>query len=1228
MIRTLAILVFAFALLGLARAQDAKILEIENIVQTAAASEPAWTQAVKNQTLAIRDRIRTRQRSRATVRLTSLYTMRLEQLTTVEITPQLVDVVKPQLDLKGGAMFIFSREQNGEIDIRTPAANGALRGTQLFVKVAESGRTYYQVLEGSVELSNPQGKLLIHSGEAAEAAPGSAPKKTAVLAARNILQWALYYPAVLDADELQSTLNAGHAGEGDAHQHRQANDKSNAALEEYRAGDLLAALKHFHPQQIPGDGGRSLYAALLLAVGRVDEAQTQLAAVSPTNTMRRSLERLIATAKFEPQPEWMMENLTTASEAMAESYYLQSRARLEDALRAARRATELSPQNGYAWVRLAELEFSFGHAAQAQRALARGLELAPRNAQAHALHGFVLSAQNEIKEARAAFEQAVQLDGALGNGWLGLGLTKIKQGEVAAGRADVQTAATVEPLVSMFHSYLGKALSVEGRILEAQKDLSLARQLDPHDPTPWLYSAIENQLHNRTNQAIGELQESMRLNDNRRIYRSEFLLDQDKAVRSANLARIYLNNGMNAVALREAARAVDSDYTNASAHLFLSNAFNAMRDPKRVALRYETPWFNELLLSNLFSPVGGGPLSQYVTQQEYSKLLEADGMGVSVANEYRDNGEFRSSASVFGNYGNVSFGLDYSLRKANGYRFNNADDLQEIYGQMKWQPTPDNILYFLGKVSKQVSGDTFDTYNNQPLAPNVHFKENQQPGLLLGGWNHRWGEGSNTLLLVGRLAADQVLTNPVANQLLVQRDTSGLSPGLINNVGGFDVFTDPSLAGSATLSPDGLSNVYSPALLSAIKPYLGSGNVLGVNTAPFSFATQRQFEIYSAELQHIQKVKLHSVLAGARFQTGSFETNAQMSIIQPTFLGGFAAPTVDQHSLVNFQRMSLYAYDYWQPASWITLIGGVAWDRINHPDNFRNPPVNNNQRQNERISGKAGLIIKPSRWFTIRSAFTQGLGGVSFDESVRLEPVQIAGFNQSYRTIISESIAGSVETPQFQSWGLSFEGSLPSRTWWGLTGNVIQQDVSRTLGSFVGYDSGVFPITPAYFAASTPQHLAYLEQSLQATLNQLVGSEFALGAVYRVTQSQLHTTFPDLLASGAPGTDVKNAATLHELGLSVNWNAPSGFFARFESNFFMQTLRDDPRGLAPGTPPRKGDSFWQFNAFTGYRFNRNLCEISAGVLNITGQDYQLSPLSPYYDIARKETFVLRCRFSF
>ncbi|MDZ4405032.1 MAG: tetratricopeptide repeat protein [Prosthecobacter sp.] len=1224
------IFVLTLAVTPMLHAQEARVVEIENIVQAAAGAEGAWQPAAREQALAVRDRIRTRQRSRATVRLTSLYTMRMEQLTTIEISPQLLDDSKPKLDLTSGALFIFSREQSGEIDIKTPAANGALRGTQLFVSVGAGGRTFYQVLEGSVQVSNPQGSVLISSGEAAEATPGQMPKRTAVIEAKNILQWALYYPAVVDPAELESALSTKRGAEGDLDSAGIAVLPPAAAtpLAAYAQGDLLHAVGLLPQTGTGGVAGRCLDAAILLAVGRVDEAQGLLGGVPKEHSMRRALERVIAAVRFEEAPEWSLHSLTSASEALAESYYLQSRSRLEEALKAAQRATELSPENGHAWVRLAELEFSFGHTRAAKSALQRGLELTPWNAQAHALHGFVLSAENEIAQARQAFERAVRLDGALGSGWLGLGLTKIKRGDVAAGRADVQTAATVEPLRSIYHSYLGKVFSVEGRREDALRDLGLARQLDPNDPTPWLYSAIESQQHNETNRAIDEMQESIRLNDNRRVYRSEFLLDQDRAVRGANLARIYQNNGMSAVAVREAARAVQSDYTNASAHLFLANAFNALRDPKRISLRYETPWFNELLLSNLLSPVGGGPLSQYVSQQEYSKLLEADGMGASLAHEWRGTGEVRSTASVFGTYGDVSFGIDYAYRDDHGTRNNNEASLQEIYAQFKWQASPDDTFYFLGKWAAQESGDNFDTYNNQPLAPQVFFQEDQRPGLLLAGWNHRWAPGSHTLFLAGRLSAEQRLSDPSANQLLIARDDAAMRPGLISTVGFFDVFTDPALAGSVGIALDGVSLTYSPALLGAIAPFIGSGSVLGVATAPFEVETQRRFEIYTAELQHIQQMRQHTLLAGARFQAGEFETMTRMTINRPTFLGGFSTPAAEQSTEVDFQRVSLYAYDFWSPAPWLTLIGGIAWDHIEHPDNFRNPPVNDRQREDERVSGKAGLILTPSRWFQVRGAYTQGLGGVTFDESVRLEPVQIAGFNQSYRTIISESIAGSVETPRFQSWGLSFEGSLPTKTWWGITGNVIEQEVDRTLGVFDGYSSGVFPITPAYFPGSTPQRLSYREESIMATVNQLVSREWALGTSYRITQSELRTTFPDIPQTLMPNADVEDRAVLHEIGLSLNWNSPRGFFARMEGNWYSQYLGDDPRGLPAGTAPRQGDEFWQFNAFAGYRFHRNMCEVSAGLLNIGDQDYQLSPLSPYFDIARERTFVVRCRFSF
>ena len=49
---------------------------------------------------------------------------------------------------------------------------------------------------------------------------------------------------------------------------------------------------------------------------------------------------------------------------------------------------------------------------------------------------------------------------------------------------------------------------------------------------------------------------------------------------------------MSDVSVREAARAVDLDYANYSAHLFLANNYDALRDPKKANLRYETPWFS------------------------------------------------------------------------------------------------------------------------------------------------------------------------------------------------------------------------------------------------------------------------------------------------------------------------------------------------------------------------------------------------------------------------------------------------------------------------------------------------------------------------------------------------------------------------------------------------------------------------------------------------------------
>lgn len=1216
--------VCSLAATATARAAGAKVLEVESIVEAASRGRTAWTPAVPNQALAVGDSIRTGEYSRATIRLSELYNVRLDELTTIEITPAALDPKKSQLNLPAGAAFIFSRERSGEIDVKMPAVNAGMKGTRIFARVLPGGRSFVQVLEGKVELENSHGRLPLLAGQAGEAMPGQAPHPTAVIDAHNILQWALYYPAVVDLADLH--LNPAAI---------QRLGKSGAA---YQRGNLLAAAAALPNRAAATTSDRTYQAAVLLAVGRVDQAHRLLAGVPRGQPGRRALERMIAAVRWQAAEEWPLPTLTTASEALAESYYLQSQTHLEPARLAALRATELAPHNGFAWTRVAELEFSTGHTKAARVAIEKGLALTPENARAHALRGFILSAENRIGEAQTAFQHAVRLDGGFGNGWLGLGLTKIKLGHLEDGRADLQTAATVEPTSSIFHSYLGKAFSQEGLADKAALDLKQAALLDPADPTPLLYSALENQRRNRTNTAIAELEQSIQLNDNRRLYRSRFLLDQDRAVRGANLARIYQNAGMKEVALREATRAVERDYTNPSAHLFLANSFDAMRDPDRVQLRHETPWFTELLLSNLLSPVGGGPLSQFVSQQEYSKLLEADGIGGSTTTEWRSSSEIRSTASVFGTHGNVSYGVDAYYRNDDGDRFNSAQELQEIYGQFKWQATPDDLVYFLGKWSTQNSGDTTETFDNRPLSPGLNFEENQEPGLLLGGWNHRWAPGSNTLLLVGRLGMTQYLTDPSSSQLISQRDTNGMRPGFIRtDANGFDEFTDPALRGSVGLAPDGESLTYSPELRQAISPFLGSGDLLKLSGESFDFSTRRELEIVSAELQHIFKTDRNTLLVGGRWQEGTIDTSVRMSVRRPTNAGGFTTPAADQQVESDYRRTALYAYDYWRALPSLTLIGGVAWDSIDHPANFRNPPVSTAQREEDELSGKLGFTWTPGDWLTLRGAAAQGLGGLSFDESVRLEPLQIAGFNQAYRTVISESLVGSVETPTFQTIGLGAEGQLSTRTWWGVTASAIEQEVDRTRGLFTGYDSMAFvtidaagnvtqPNTLADFPDGTPEHLDYEEQTLALTLNQLVGDEFSIGAGYRLTRSELRNSMPALLSQ--PGTRYTDEATLHEFSLYGNWNSPLGYFARLEANWFQQDLTDDPTRAALGEPVRSGDEFFQINAWLGYRFNDNLCELTAGVLNLGDQDYQLSPLSPYAEIVRSRTFFMLCRVSF
>jgi tetratricopeptide (TPR) repeat protein len=1147
---------------------EASLLTKENVVDAAKAGG-AWTPAAVGQTLAIHDRLRTGEDSRASVRMTDLSVLRLDELTNIEILPPSTTSDKPGLNVKDGATYFFSREKSREMRVQTPAANGAIRGTEFVVRVASNGSTTVTMLDGEVQLSNAHGSVRLTNGEQAKVDVGSAPRKTAVIEAINVIQWCLYYPGVLDLREL------GYATSG------------NGSMAAYNEGDLLAALAAYgHGAHSASNAEKIYHAGLLLAVGQVDKAKRLLAAAGSGTPGRQALLTLIAAVTLKPRPS--SNEPRTASDWIAESYYRQSQANLPGALEAARRATEIDPEFGFAWTRVAELHFSFGRIPQAKAALEKGVQLSPRNPAAHALQGFLFSAENKIKEARGAFENAMAIDGALGDAWLGRGLCLIRQGHDEEGRRDLQVAAALEPNRAFFHSYLGKAFSNVGNEPKARLEFDRAKALDPRDPTPWIYSAIENKQDSRVNEAIRDLEKSQELNDNRRVYRSQFLLDQDRAVRSANLAAIYQADGMEEVSVREAARGVDADYATASSHLFLANSYNALRDPKRINLRYETPWFNELLLANLLAPVGGGPLSQYVSEQEYSKLFEADRFGISSTTTYFSTGEIRETASQFGIFGNVSYSLDTEYQYDNGRRPNNEITRSETYGQVKLQLTPQDTVFFQTKYQDVREGDLLQYYDQNNAAPGLHFRELQQPAILLLGYHHEWAPGVHTLLLAGRLA-DEIFF----------RDLN-------------------TTADSNSFLQNGTPNVSR----SLIFVHDANGAIVDTLVLPLDLHYHNTFTTYTGELNQIWEIDQNTLVFGARFQSGEFHTNDLLDN-PPAFTAAFFNMPPAAHDLnTSLDRQSYYVYDTWRPFRTLSITGGVSYDRLTFPTNYRNPPIVAGDDSRDRLSPKVGLIWNPGGNLYVRAAYTQSLGGVSFDQSVGLEPNQVAGFNQVFRSIISESAVGSVAAPTYDTAGILIEDRFATGTYVGLQATALKSDVDRTVGVF---DAFLAPfggrINPPIVPSSTEQQLRYEEQNVVATVNQLVGNEWSFGARYQFIHSRLRTIFNQVPTAVIPGADHVEEATLHQAQLFALYNHPSGFFARAEAYW----ARQSNVGYAPDIP---GDDVIQLNLYAGYRFRRNFGDITLGFLNINDQDYKLNPLNYYNELPRERTFVARVRFNF
>jgi Tfp pilus assembly protein PilF/outer membrane receptor protein involved in Fe transport len=1080
-----------------------------------------------------------------------------------------IEILSPQskqqqcgLHLVRGIVSFFHRDKPGQIQVITRGAMAGVEGTEFVLAVNDTDRTTLSVIDGKVRFANSSGSLLLTNGQQAVVDIGNAPVRAPGFIANNLLQWCFYYPAVLDLNDLPLTA-----------QETQLLAPSMAA---YRDGDLQAALTQLPAASKANSDAEETYtAALLLSVGNVEQARQDLSSVNGSNDriqrLAGALRELMAAVKHEPFSTTFIPH--TATEFLAQSYYQQSQAvpgfSLDWALASAKKATDSDPQFGFAWERVAELEFSFGRTDRAMKALDTSLALAPRNAEALALKGFLLAAQNDASLALVWFDRALAVDSSLGNAWLGRGLCRIRLRDFSGGREDLLVAAAIEPQRAELRSYLGKAYANGWEFHRAAQEFQRAKQLDPNDPTAWLYSALMNQERNRINDAIRDLEKSEELNDNRSVYRSQLLLDQDKAVRSASLATMYADAGMFNVSVNEASTAVNYDYANYSAHLFLADSYEQLSDPNGVNLRYETPAESEYLVANLLAPVGAGLLSSTISQGDYSRLFQQDGPGVVSDTEYLSRGAWTESGAQFGTFGDFSYDFEAYYHSDPGQWINNDVQQRQLSLTLKQQITPNDTVYFNINQLQSDEGDLQQYYNpNTQVDPDVRYQEKQNPNISLG-YNHEWAPGVHTLVYATRLNDSASFTNAIA----------------------------PTFFG-----------FYTPTL-----------------SALYGLTTGQDFlnrlNLYSGELQQIFEQPEHTTIVGTRLQYGDYKTsNFQGTASNFPFF--FASPAAQQDFGSTFRRFNFYGYHQWQILDPLQIIAGIDYDYLSFPELFETAPISGTEKNEQQFSPKAGLIFTPWDGTTARFAYTRSLAGASIDQSYQIEPSQVAGFIQNYRSVIPESIVGATPGAKFSTYDLSVEQKLRTGTYLTLSGEILDSQDDQVDGFFAYHPSP--PPTPPASPSTIGQSLNYQEETAQFTANQLVARDVSLGMNYRLSHAVLNDDFPGVanaIINSSVGLEPRTKATLNQLDLTAIYNHPSGFFVEGEALWFDQLN-------AGYTTPEPGDNFWQFNMFVGFRSPGRNVEVAVGLLNIGNQGYNLNPLNIYNELPLTRTLAGRLQINF
>lgn len=1122
-----------------------------------------WKVLEKGNKFNPKDAVRTESESRAGVLFVDGVLVRLSENSELQFKDPAQTGGQHSLFVLAGAIYLFSREPKQFPVIETPVVSAAVRGTEVVVHVRDK-QTIVSVLDGQVECSNSFGAVDLGPGEEAITVAGHAPVKRILVRPTDAVQWALYYPAVLDFSDYAEFLEGASQSERQGWELLRLGQGSSAeqffrgatwrdafarSVIAYQRGDVSQAFRELKTISEPRPGTVLLYeSALALSLGQVERAEVKLRDVQKqTSSSRPSVRsRLEAAALSQQALVLLVKNrkdeanaLVTkardlspdsASVALVRSYVEQAYFHLDKARQLLLEGIKKEPGSILLRARLAEIELGFGRVEEASQQAYKALKLAPRNAYALSVLGFIELLRHHSEEALNFFQRASAQESSSGLPHLGRGLARIHQGELAEGRQELQMAVHLEPTVSLYRSYLGKAFFEEEREGLALHEYQQAIALDPKDPTPYLYQAFAKLSTHRPIDALEDIQNSISLNDSRAVFRSRLLLDQDQAVRSAGLSQVYTKVGFPELARVEAIKAVNRDYSNYSAHLLLAASERSTPNTTQANIA-------ENFIANLLVPLNFNSVQPNAEGQsslnEYTALFDRPGHRTIFEGVGRSRDKsLLGGISQSGVSGPLGYSLSYRGSQTDGFRENDfsKDNIVNLFGQ--YEPTyQDNFIseFNFGHFNQ---GDTSFSFNPQETDPDFTFQEEEISGRV--GYHHQFGPQAH---FISHVAYND--TTLKLGDLMAQR-----------------VFRINAFLGDRSLG-----SLFDPRIVNE--------------------QSRQTFRGLHVDAQYIWDSTLVSLIAGGGLldsSVGQKETSEITDLASPTPLVSMGEHDEDSSKA--------FLYTTWHLTDWLDMNLGMNYTHLKLGLNGPIPPFTIGDRKEIEWNPKAGATLYVSPETTIRTAYFETLanaGDLAFEIA---EPTLVGGFNQLF-----DERAGS----SARNVGVGIDHQFSKKTYCGIQG--LHRAVSRQRPSVeTVFDTDLQTNVVSQAFVSSLATADADEDIVKAYFYQVLNRSVTATLDYTLSRFATDFSNPEM-----PAIPVEVAKT-HRVRLGLNYFHPSGLYVFGSSRWYLQDLD----GFLD--PEQSGSrDFWILGTGVGYEFNKRHGTIELGLNNLLDRNFLFQP---------------------